>query len=154
MGAGSMTAHLAVLEELANGLQRTSDSAYVAYIERMRTEDCLGVVAKIESGKITEETIAAFLEAGRLLGLHQARSNAATELRAAIALMRGQSWQPIETAPKDRRILLFQGGVWKGGWDECERKWMGAGAGVFIVQPTHWMELPTPPAAKQERDDA
>ena len=66
-------------------------------------------------------------------------------LEAAIALMRGQSWQPIETAPKDRRILLFQGGVWKGGWDECERKWMGAGAGVFIVPPTHWQPLPTPP---------
>lgn len=78
-------------------------------------------------------------------------------------------WQPIETAPKMRTILLFaitlvhdDGTVlnWKmatGSWDEGyedERSkergltpwhWDGHRLRVYEHQPTHWQPLPPPP---------
>ena len=69
------------------------------------------------------------------------------------------NWQPIETAPKDREILLAcpKRGVVRGKWDDNryakhprpywshdrERIW-----GTLACrrdQPTHWMELPDMP---------
>jgi len=53
------------------------------------------------------------------------------------------NWQPIETAPKDKRILLW--------WDDMAvtGKWLdGMGiwecAGWLYGQPTHWCELMGP----------
>jgi hypothetical protein len=60
-------------------------------------------------------------------------------------------WQPIETAPKDRRILVCQSqneiiataqgtnnhGYWR----------TGAGPMDYIVGVTHWMPLPPPPVS-------
>jgi hypothetical protein len=74
----------------------------------------------------------------------------------------GPTWQPIETAPKDRLILVVYRGQWVyiGQWKEdaaferCERR---PGWEVFegedcwysvSIEPdeaTHWMPLPTPP---------
>jgi hypothetical protein len=66
------------------------------------------------------------------------------------ALKAAQQWQPIETAPAERRVLVFEPGIngdgrtiahgWRGQWfagdikDENE------------VWPTHWMPLPPSPA--------
>lgn len=69
-------------------------------------------------------------------------------------------WQPIETAPKDRSVLLYEpiGGwwlpeprpgvvphIWVGNWwkgDTLNRaQWNGA----MYSAPTHWMPLPAPP---------
>ena len=79
-------------------------------------------------------------------------------------MMSHSDWQPIETAPKDRRILLgfsrpvFTGvsaifGKWE--TDEYAKKpnpyWahdLGQLTGVIGMrnnQPTHWMPLPEPP---------
>lgn len=79
------------------------------------------------------------------------------------------NWQPIETAPKMRTILLFavsdvdeHGAVknWKmatGSWhtgyeDQHTRaegltpwRWDGRQLKVYDLHPTHWMPLPDPP---------
>ena len=61
-------------------------------------------------------------------------------------------WEPIETAPKDRDVLLWWPywsrrptiGYWK------HTRWMAENAlqdsvGDSGPQPTHWMPLPDPP---------
>lgn len=62
-------------------------------------------------------------------------------------------WQRIESAPKDRRILLCLGGQdWViGSWNQKAfdgPRWEDDGleAVPFIIAPTHWMPLPNPPA--------
>lgn len=64
-----------------------------------------------------------------------------------------QGWQPIETAPKRGRIMLGREGnpfVEKGWWEDAdegiESRWMTA-TGPMV--PTHWQELPTPPATER-----
>lgn len=72
-------------------------------------------------------------------------------------------WQPIETAPRDRIIDLWAGGR---RWTDCkwgrvdyknEPAWGRDGgrttehgfSGRMVVEvenPTHWMEVPAPPA--------
>ena len=70
-------------------------------------------------------------------------------------------WQPIDTAPKDGRSILVYGlpkdiegvrftapGVHAAYWDSIDSSYCLKGAswlGPFI-EPTHWMELPAPPA--------
>jgi hypothetical protein len=80
-------------------------------------------------------------------------------------------WQPIETAPKMRNILLFAvtdiavdgtvknwkmgTGSWHTGYEDAlsmERgytpwTWNGDQVKVYEVQPTHWMPLPQGPKA-------
>jgi len=60
-------------------------------------------------------------------------------------------WQPIETAPKDEDVLLYQRGegVRAGYWDD-EHGWLAVetqGLTGGKIQPTHWMPLPDPPLA-------
>lgn len=53
-------------------------------------------------------------------------------------------WQPIETAPKDRRILLFYNGIKTVGmWGQKYKCWLDEVN--FCVEPTHWQELPEDP---------
>ena len=64
-------------------------------------------------------------------------------------------WQPIETAPKDgRMVLLFPSRCWAedsdrgevGYWDNDFHDWGGLGsAAEDYTGPTHWMPLPSPP---------
>lgn len=77
------------------------------------------------------------------------RSHDIERLAAAIALMRGQSWQPIETAPKDGTSILateidgepvvsyFDEGGWVYSWHAYD--------GYHHWNPTHWQPLPAPP---------
>ncbi len=71
-------------------------------------------------------------------------------------------WEPIETAPKDRQILLFCPGEkgaqqHVGGWAQQlvtgKEAWRfaaywkdGEGLVCLLCNPTHWQELPAPPA--------
>jgi len=69
---------------------------------------------------------------------------------AAIIDAMGKLWQPIETAPKDRPILLFCGRLplvsrWVVPWHGTG-EWEGLGQeGMAITPPSHWMPLPEPP---------
>ena len=55
------------------------------------------------------------------------------------------TWMPIESAPKDRRILLFYPdvGLQIGFWNVNFKDYSGA----YLSQcsPTHWQELPEDP---------
>lgn len=82
----------------------------------------------------------------------------------------GMEWQPIETAPKDEFILLFEDGMmrcgmWEGGkWEPAEFPVLIDAVGNHLVsreleqlrgermelswrihEPTHWHPLPEPP---------
>ena len=58
-------------------------------------------------------------------------------------------WQPIETAPKNGRILISRVGhpwVFAAEWSERHRHWAtGPSLMDFFANPTHWMPLPQPP---------
>ena len=67
------------------------------------------------------------------------------------------AWLPIETAPKDRNILLW-GQYWSdeqglmptplfGAWNGRTGRWECAWMYWFGVRPTHWMEIPKAPNA-------
>lgn len=74
-------------------------------------------------------------------------------------------WKPIETAPKDRMILLG-GGKWGSGeeadsaivtghWREKTGRWISTLCecdNYFLdaeSPPTHWMQLPAPPGDRK-----
>ena len=71
-------------------------------------------------------------------------------LRASIAQLGG--WQPIETAPLNREIILWNGEEVTSGWHSMALGWasafeIGSEHGLDMVPPpTHWMPLPNPPA--------
>lgn len=70
-------------------------------------------------------------------------------------------WQPIETAPKMRTVLLFAitdtsignwkmaTGCWCTGYENDAKhsawEWDGRHLRKHETQPTHWMPLPEPP---------
>lgn len=64
------------------------------------------------------------------------------------------TWQPIETAPKDRKVLLW-GFFWNGRskfsspliglWSPHDNEWCVPGEFRFKVKPTHWKPLDEPP---------
>ena len=61
------------------------------------------------------------------------------------------SWQPIESAPTEHRILLWNG-EWVVAGCYCEYDSLGwlldfCAPGDDEPTPTHWMPLPAPPAA-------
>lgn len=65
------------------------------------------------------------------------------------------NWRAIETAPRDRRILLWNGvtGVYSAEWmplpESADGVWpllqWGGKTGRWFPEPTHWMPLPEPP---------
>lgn len=63
-------------------------------------------------------------------------------------------WQPIETAPKNRHLLIFSSatGVETSFWNPSLDDWDGGldgyGEPQALVHATHWMPLPAPPAAR------
>lgn len=66
-------------------------------------------------------------------------------------------WRPIESAPRDRTILVWNGDVCVAAWCDCGKVWMATVEGLPAHGPvsyddpihldgvTHWMPLPEPP---------
>lgn len=72
-------------------------------------------------------------------------------------------WQPIETAPKDENILLFDGDIHEGYWDEVDYDefrdvrimgWVYGSANIDPTNfsPTHWRPVPPPPRVTESED--
>lgn len=80
-------------------------------------------------------------------------------------------WQPIETAPRDRLIMLYglldphpddrfmYGGLDRptrvtGYWDEIDEAWCpnGSTSNGPWFKPTHWAECIHPPQPKEQAD--
>ena len=73
-------------------------------------------------------------------------------------------WQPIETAPKDKDVLLYcpMRGAVRGRWNDCkyatnpkpywthDRERLHGVINTRNDQPTHWMPLPERPTAQGE----
>ena len=96
------------------------------------------------------------------------RNMVRAEARAAVTAYlaeAGDGWRDIETAPKDgTRVLLYPGGAFTARWsEECQFGQFKNAPGWQIFEcedpfysvaedkPTHWMPLPAPPAAAQEK---
>lgn len=59
-------------------------------------------------------------------------------------------WQPIETAPKDIAVILYEDGEsYVAEWDRRFDRWRMpiAPRVYFKPDPSHWMPLPEPPDA-------
>jgi hypothetical protein len=72
---------------------------------------------------------------------------------AAAKELQLQTWQPIESAPKDRSILAYQHWplteahrILTMAWDEKDRTWRADVHSFIRFEPTHWMPLPSPPS--------
>ena len=69
-------------------------------------------------------------------------------------------WKPIETAPKDglmTMLLVPSRKRWlplPGYWDRTRWLTFNHDSAVAIVEPTHWMEMPKPPAALSQVEQA
>ncbi len=66
-----------VCDGIGNNFRQYSDAAYIAYIETMRNDLCLGWEAKVAANKFDRENLNQFMKAGELLGRHVAMAEAA-----------------------------------------------------------------------------
>lgn len=56
------------------------------------------------------------------------------------------AWQPIETAPMKRHVLVYwQGDILVADQDPQGRWWYCSTEGEYECAPSHWMPLPEPP---------
>jgi hypothetical protein len=61
-------------------------------------------------------------------------------------------WQPLETAPKDREVLMFDmsdgsvSHIWIAEWDWNLNKWVAEDTDDLMETPILWMPLPKKPS--------
>jgi len=68
---------------------------------------------------------------------------------AAIDAAEAEAWQPIETAPKDTRIIfILNNSLYIGSFYSQFNQWVSEGTG-FKRNPTHWRPLPAPPKTEE-----
>lgn len=108
---------------------------------------------------ILSQVVATFMEADSkaVVVCHAEIDNLTAQLATA---EKRSSWQPIETAPKDGRLLLLHGvdvhneyrkppfiGRWAGDYEgDVGRYWQCRTPGLSAeIAPTHWQYLPEPP---------
>ena len=85
--------------------------------------------------------------------LHEA-ADRIEELEKQLAVVQ---WQPIETAPKDEKVILLglpvcenlwaeDRRVYEGRWNDHENTWTSVNGFILFSVATRWMPLPEPPA--------
>lgn len=80
---------------------------------------------------------------------------------AEISRLRQQcEWQPIETAPKDKRIIIAHlpldgiADIWFGYWSHQHSSWATTQWHTYPADwITHWMPIPPLPQAQEEKED-
>ena len=125
---------------------RVSDAA--AYREcASRLDAFRDIHERWEFDDFTEATFDAWLHQQiKAIRQHLASVKWPTVIPPAVSL---EPWQPIETAPKQERILVYLpdpddiGIVW--GYQLDDGTWTEDETGCEISTPTHWMSLPAPP---------
>lgn len=71
--------------DLIKTLQGLSDRAYCDYVTKMRSDECLGWEAKVQTQRFGKAEIEAHTKAGELLGRHKAFSEAAAKAALSTA---------------------------------------------------------------------
>lgn len=56
------------------------------------------------------------------------------------------AWQPIETAPKGKMLMVWGSGGAMLGYQDENGNWRQRHHGPHKAKPSHWMNLPRPPA--------
>jgi len=91
-------------------------------------------------------------EAGKWHVATKRHSDAVNELGKAIERIKDleakTAWQPIETAPKDRTILIYDDEQYEthvGFWLPGVCEWVDERECMTLYYPTHWMPLPSTP---------
>ena len=87
---------------------------------------------------------------------HESNHDERMELRQMVI---DREWKPIETAPRDRQILIFTGmaiysACWVKNMFNYDEAWLvaaygGDGDQLIVKNPTHWMPLPEPPREEE-----
>jgi len=100
---------------------------------------------------MAEQCSGAGLSPNRHNELRVAYATRADHFAALHALLEGQGWQPIETAPKDTAVLIYNLRWQVGHFNTAENRWLGAERSGDLEQfpPTHWQPLPAPPAPSE-----
>ena len=88
--------------------------------------------------------------------LSDAVSQADAQAAEITRLKAAQTWQPIETAPKDGSTVLLRGRgdhrIADGCWLQAAHGGLGAWVWSYVhSEPHHWMPLPAGPDALQEK---
>ena len=84
------------------------------------------------------------------------------KVEAEIARLRQQcEWQPIETAPKDKRIIIAHlpldgiADIWFGYWSHQHSSWATTQWHTYPADwITHWLPLPPLPQAQKEKEES
>ena len=104
------------------------------------------------NASLRERVIAALLEAHGddnepvAWSCHFWTREQAAEFLADAAIAEMPTWQPIETAPKEKPVLTFRRAklMAVAEYDVEHEQWLCID-GAFLVNVTHWMPLPEPP---------
>jgi hypothetical protein len=98
-------------------------------------------------------------ELADVFAVYQLEAEATEAIETALQEAAEGTWQPIETAPKDKMIfaLCFEDYPQAVQWDQeidygsegISQIWRSVLTDRFVM-PTHWMPLPTPPKGESK----
>ena len=144
------------MDDLADKLHDTGDSAYCRACDLSQRDLCLGEEHKIKTGAFTLDNLKALEKVCREFGRADGLWEAAKVVRSFLSAS-GQHWRQIESAPKDETTVLLKVPTLYGKWNESiavAGRWeprdndagfwtiFNADEAVQRVEPTHWMPVP------------
>jgi hypothetical protein len=154
----------------------TDDLPHPCITLRKETVDVLNEAARAHLATLTEPTPVTDAEAQEALdklqncgdwlkqGFTMDTAHTYFEtIRSALTQAASGGWQPIETAPNDKRIIVWSGQeMYAAHWarnpftdDEAwiVAAWGDEGDQALIKNPTHWMPLPAAPNQRRTRNE-